>query len=61
MNALRCDECGRFVPYKDLDSGRATHREVTPDSAYTSETWETICASCNDRCKAPTRDGEGIA
>lgn len=42
-NIFKCAVCGRFVSYADLDSGKATHREITPDSAYTYEEWETLC------------------
>jgi hypothetical protein len=41
----RCDVCGRFIPYEHFD-GRATRRLGTPDSDYTSETWETLCETC---------------
>jgi hypothetical protein len=47
MNYFRCDDCGRFVSYADLDSGTATHKMTLPDSAYTTETYETVC---NIRC-----------
>lgn len=40
---FHCDDCGRFVAYRDLDSGSASHRMLTPDSAYTFEEWETLC------------------
>lgn len=46
MNDLHCNDCGQFVPYADLDAGRARHVMITPDSAYTSEEWETVCAKC---------------
>jgi len=42
-NMFRCDECGRFISYFDLYRGPATIKLVTPDSAYTSETYETLC------------------
>lgn len=51
MNAFRCDYCGVFVSYADLDSGRASHNMITPDSQYTSEEWETECAKCKDKVK----------
>lgn len=40
---LRCDVCGRFVPFADLDSGAAVRSMVTPDSDYSSEDYETLC------------------
>ena len=43
MNPYRCDECGRFIPYCDLDQGFATIRMICPDSDYTVETFETLC------------------
>ena len=43
MNPYTCDECGRFIPYQDLDQGLATIRMIYPDSTYTVETFETLC------------------
>ena len=43
---IKCDVCGRFVGYAELDSGEATHRMVTPDSDLSFETFETICRRC---------------
>lgn len=39
----RCDACGHFFSYSD-SSARITM--ITPDSAYTSETYESLCGSC---------------
>ncbi len=39
----RCDICGRYIPLTDLDSGKANRRMVTPDTAFTSESYETLC------------------
>lgn len=50
----QCDECGRFVGYEDLASGAALREEYTPDSAYTFETWTTLCRVCNT--PTPTRN-----
>jgi len=38
----RCDECGRFIAFKDFDNG-AVRRLIYPDSELTCETWETLC------------------
>jgi hypothetical protein len=46
---LKCDDCGRFIPYADLENGGATHVLIYPDSLYTCETWETVCSRCNSR------------
>lgn len=43
---LTCDCCGRFVAAEDVMEGRASHRYVAPDSAFTTETWETLCPKC---------------
>ena len=42
----KCDWCGRFVSYENLQSGESYHVMVTPDSHYSSETWETCCKKC---------------
>lgn len=43
---FRCDECGRFVSMKDIESGEAIRQMVTPDSEFTSEEYETVCRAC---------------
>jgi len=40
---LRCDECGRFLRYDDLESGIAIRRLTLPDSEFSVETYETLC------------------
>jgi hypothetical protein len=40
---LRCDECGRVIPWKDLEIGAATRTFITPDSMFSSEEYETLC------------------
>jgi len=47
----RCDHCGKFISMKDLNSGTAMRRMVYPDTAFTAETYETLCAKHNDRKK----------
>jgi hypothetical protein len=46
---LKCDVCGKFVGYAEIGSGEATHRMATPDSDLSFETFETICARCNEK------------
>lgn len=46
-DAIRCDICGRFVAYADLEAGTARITEVTPDSEYTREEWLTECSRCH--------------
>lgn len=40
---LKCEVCGRFVSYKDILEGKADHKMITPDSVWTTETYETLC------------------
>lgn len=42
----RCDDCGKYIGFAELESGEARIRMVTPDSEYTRETWETLCSRC---------------
>lgn len=44
--ALKCDVCGRFISYEDIESGAAVHKITSPDSALSSESYETICQRC---------------
>ena len=41
---LRCDACGQFIPWDDLFEGYAVRRLVYPDSHFTNEEYETLCA-----------------
>jgi hypothetical protein len=43
---IKCDECGRFVGGQDLIDGKALHHCVLPDSEFSVETWESLCARC---------------
>lgn len=49
----KCDVCGRFIPYSDIETGRASHRMITPDSDVSYESFETLCAehTPNDRAQ----------
>lgn len=40
----RCDDCGQFISYDDLFSGRALRSLITPDSEISVEDYETLCA-----------------
>ena len=39
----RCDVCGKFIGFKDLEKGLANIRMTQPDWEYGDETWETLC------------------
>ncbi len=43
---LKCEVCGRFVSYADIESGAATHKMVLPDSDLSIESYETLCPKC---------------
>ena len=43
---LKCEVCGRFVSYADIESGGAQHKMVLPDSALSIESYETLCPQC---------------
>lgn len=47
----KCDYCGRFISYKDLEEGVATFKMIYPDSAFTSESWEGCCKKCKLKFK----------
>ncbi len=44
---MKCDTCGKFISYIDLDNGSATVELVTPDSDLSAEEFENTCAECN--------------
>lgn len=48
---LRCDKCGRFIPWADLDSGAARRQLTHADDAFGGEEYETLCAQHNTRRK----------
>lgn len=40
----RCDACGQFISMKDFENGTAIRQMSTPDSDYSVESYETLCA-----------------
>jgi hypothetical protein len=46
---IRCDECGQFVKYADIESGTAIFEEVVPDNSFLLGYWRTKCAKCAKR------------
>ncbi len=52
-SGIRCDVCGRFISYADLESGAASHTMITPSSDWSYETWETFCPKCNKSVNPP--------
>jgi hypothetical protein len=43
---IKCDECGQFIALLDIVDGKAAHNCVLPDSEFSCETFESICAKC---------------
>jgi hypothetical protein len=39
----KCQVCGRFISFDDIESGNARHIMVKPDSHVSYEEWETLC------------------
>jgi hypothetical protein len=46
---IKCDICGRFVSCDDLESGMAIRTLDTPDSDYSTETYDTYHVACTVR------------
>ena len=46
---MKCDVCGRFIPFLDFVEGLAIHRLITPSSHISNEEWETLCSRHKDR------------
>jgi len=46
-NTIKCDSCGKYISYDDLDSGKAD-AEYTPDSYFTVEGVEFVCKKCKE-------------
>ncbi len=44
---IRCDECGKFVPERDINSGKAYRQEIILDHEFDIKEWETLCKRCN--------------
>jgi hypothetical protein len=61
FSAIRCDVCGRFIPYADLEAKRAVRYLDTPDSDYSRESYRTLCAAhvVADTPPAAGEDGVG--
>lgn len=49
---IKCDICGQFVSIQSLIDGEAIRKLITPDTYFTSEEYETVCAKCNKTTNA---------
>jgi hypothetical protein len=48
---IKCDFCGRFIPYKDLQNDEAYNIMITPYSDISFEEFESCCKPCNQKRK----------
>lgn len=49
MYDIKCSKCGRFIPIKDLSSGEATYKMITPDTEFSRETFKGECKPCKEQ------------
>ena len=45
--SIKCDMCGRFIAYTDIDNERARVGMELPDSDYSIESGYSLCPNCN--------------
>ena len=43
---IKCDTCGKFISYKDLEAGKACHELLWPDNHFAGETYSSECRKC---------------
>ena len=55
----QCDYCGRFLGYRELESGLAFRRMVRPDTPFNPEVYETFHRSCHAAMSADAGTAEG--
>lgn len=48
----KCTWCGRFIAKEDYQKG--AYYEFTPDTEYTTESFEHCCIKCNKEPPCPT-------
>ncbi len=46
VKRIKCDICGCFISYKDIDDGKAISQIITLDSHFSYEKYEDICKKC---------------
>ena len=45
-NRIKCDTCGKFISYKDIELGKAYNVLVYPGLDMTEETYSSECRKC---------------
>lgn len=53
MSTIQCSACGKFISYKEIDSGQ-TVWDFTPDTHFTSES----CDYYHRKCVEPSTKEE---
>lgn len=44
---IKCADCGRYIPYGEMEAGGPARFEYTPLSEFTREKCEWTCGPCN--------------
>lgn len=57
----KCDSCGRFVAFADIETGKARRALITPDSFYSNEYFETLCPFHTQQRQSPAKRGHATA
>lgn len=45
-SGINCQGCGQFIKYDDIATGKARHCMKSPDSHFSSESYESLCRKC---------------
>ena len=49
LKNIKCDICGKFISYKDIENEKAVNRLDTPDSYFSFEKYESKCKNCRKK------------
>ncbi len=49
MLQIKCDYCGRFISYNDIDNNKAVYKMIQPDSEFGPETWTSYHKECKEK------------
>ena len=48
-NDIKCDSCGKFVAYTELNENGGASNDFIPDSEYTTEEVRFRCKKCTEK------------
>ena len=60
MSLLRCDGCGRYVAYKEVEPGGGASECYVPDSHFGPEETLVHCKRCTDTHGMPLPKQSGV-